>query len=366
MALSAGACLKPHFVVQLLLIELVLLAQSRNWKSLFAPEALGFAGLILVYIGHWLVVPTAMRQEFFGPYLQMMVQGYAVYNERFVVVIQTAWRETALAGIGLVGGAVGLKRDRRPSMQLLLSALMMGIIASYAAYLIQHKGWRYHRIPFVFFTLLTLAVIYGQIIRHFAANAGRRRLATALAAMSVLSAGVCTAAFLVQTANLAASEPPAPDLEQLVLKATEPHDPVLFISTWVAPAYPMLLNVDRRPGSRYPFLFPVAFFYADVRADTPADEIDYEMHSQATPAEQKYLDGLRHDLEKRRPPLVFVRDSEDCQACPLHFNMYVYMQRVGFLRLLAELGYREVELKNQWRAFVAPWATHMPSDSPSR
>ena len=72
-----GAALKPHFLLLAVNVELVLLFATRRRRMLLKPENFAFLGVVAAYLVHWLFVPAAMREAFFGRWLPLSVTATA-------------------------------------------------------------------------------------------------------------------------------------------------------------------------------------------------------------------------------------------------------------------------------------------------
>lgn len=349
---GAGACFKPHFVAIVVIVECVPLVSRRDWHSLFALESLGFVAVVVAYIGHWVFVPVAMREQFFGHLVPLMLLGYEAYvisdfyGPRVWQLLVGAACATGIAAIGAA------KMKRAPLFRLLFGALLAGMVSSLVVYVAQNRGYPYHLIPFAVFTVLMAALGYGFILEHFRDSSTDVRTRV-LVSMPLIAALVYSGWLLQQASTELVPKAGMMDLRRVILENTRRGDKVAILSTSVGPAYPLLLNVDRRPAMRYTHQFPIAFAYLDVRNDTVASEFDFQAHGRTSPVEREYLAGLESDLRTRHPRLVFVRDSEMCQGCPDHFNLYSYFQQVGILELLQEMGYKEIMLEDNWHGFIA-------------
>jgi hypothetical protein len=86
----------------------------------------------------------------------------------------------------------------------------------------------------------------------------------------------------------------------------------------VTPAYPSILQLQRRLASRFPWTFPVAML-SPWNPPTP-DRTRYESW---------FLMTLDDDLRAQPPALVFVHAHGGCQACPYGFSLLNYFQRHG-------------------------------------
>ena len=100
----------------------------------------------------------------------------------------------------------------------------------------------------------------------------------------------------------------------------------MIISSSVRPAYPVLVQLKRRPGSRYLWHFPVGMFYAKEKAD-PDSIFEYHTAATAPAEEQRYLRELAEDIGTYRPMLIIVDAQDRRQGCPPAMNLWSFISR---------------------------------------
>lgn len=93
---------------------------------------------------------------------------------------------------------------------------------------------------------------------------------------------------------------------------------------------PSLLQVNRRPASRYLFLFPIPLIYR-AEGVRSIRKSGYRGPSELSIEERRVLDELAADIAEKRPRLVLVDNRGFCQGCPRGFGLHEYLDRAGFL-----------------------------------
>ena len=84
-----GVALKPYFLFLAVNVEIVLLFATRRRRTLLKPENFALWGVVAAYLVHWLFVPAAMREAFFGRWLPLLSYGYGVYSVSYREVAKT-------------------------------------------------------------------------------------------------------------------------------------------------------------------------------------------------------------------------------------------------------------------------------------
>jgi hypothetical protein len=345
---GVGASLKPHFLLTALGVEIVLLAATRRGRTLMRSENIALASVVTVYVLHWFFVPAAMREAFFGRWLPLVCRSYNVYDMTTWQVIR-AFLDSPISLLEmmviLMAVAHGARRHARLRHYLLAFAALAGMTLVMA--FVQHKGWRYHRLPLDMAGLLCLALLASTRDRSSAFNLQRFRAGNMFA---VGSLGLLVAVWFAVRTDRAAAVPSFAALRQVVENRTRPGDRVLVVATSVYPAYPTLLQTGRRTGSRYAWSFPIAFCYAGCRADG-ADRPAYRRRPEAPAEEQRYLRELEDDVYRLRPQLIIVHDAAGWAGLPAGFNTFDYLVYSGWTKD-ALAGYRESPGPRGWKVFA--------------
>jgi hypothetical protein len=345
---GVGASLKPHFLLVALGVEIVLLLATRRGAVLVRSENIALAGVVAAYVLHWLFVPAAMREAFFGRWLPAVCRGYGAYDastwQMIRLVLESPISFAELVVI-LLAVARGARRQERLRHCLLALAALAGMTLLMA--FVQHKGWRYHRIPLDIAALLCLAVLASTRDRASAFSLQRFRAGSAFAVGTI---GLFVAIWFALRTDRAAAVPSFAALRQVVENHTHPGDRVLVVATSVYPAYPTLLQTGRRTGSRYAWSFPIAFCYAGCRTEG-AERPVYRRRQEAPAEEQRFLRELEDDVHRLRPQLMIVHDGAGWAGLPAGFNTFDYLVYSGWTKG-ALVGYRELPGPQGWKVFV--------------
>ncbi len=293
-----GASIKPHFLVAAAAVELALLIRSRRWQTLVRPENFALASFVAAYVAHWAFVPAAMREAYFGRWVPLTCQGYHSYDMSCRRLLRTIFGSTASMTAIAAALLAALQLTRRPRrLSHLLLALAALTAMGFALVVVQYKGWSYHRIPLDVAGLLCLAAVVASRIRPPTPSVGQWIIGGLMI--------VCLLTVWLRDREKARAETPGVAmLRELVVAHTRPKDRVLFVTTSVLPTFPMLAQIDRRPGSRYMCMFSIAFFYAG------SEKADYHRWDEASAEERQYLDDLREDVERLQPRLILVLDRD--------------------------------------------------------
>jgi hypothetical protein len=131
---------------------------------------------------------------------------------------------------------------------------------------------------------------------------------------------------------------------------TEEGDPVMFIATSTSAAFPVLLQMNRRPGSRYIVTWPIPLFYKGTSAAEDG-EFPYRRRDELLNEEVRFLNDLSEDLKTMRPRMILVAQGHQNQACPEGFDLRDYLVRTGLMdKILSE--YRPAPSIHGYDVFV--------------
>lgn len=369
-AAAVGAFIKPHFLAIAFLVELYGVVSNRSCRNLLHVEVGSFAVTGLAYAGHFFLISAAARQELFGRWLPFVAENYDVYNNPYGILLdRPSFLPAVLTSLPLAFVVArygdGLLKIAKP-----LAIFTGGAILSF---FLQHKLWPYHLIPalygatliwtlsigrffdelprgrqrgfpFASWLLCQAVIVQMATITYFylwlgmmpawgwllvlLAVAGFIVLRTRLKA-SVVIAGVL--AILVGWAPWRTSDPLSRNpVAQAMGRHTEEGDPVMFIATSTSAAFPTLVQMNRRPGSRYIVTWPIPLFYKGVRVNDDG-EFPYRRSDELPSEEVRFLNDLIRDLETIRPRMILVRQGVHNQACPKGFDLRDYLIRTGLM-----------------------------------
>ncbi|MFN8457456.1 MAG: hypothetical protein U0401_22820 [Anaerolineae bacterium] len=200
-------------------------------------------------------------------------------------------------------------------------------------YLLQAKGWTYHALPAFGWALMILVVslVCSRPLAFQDSEPGkgifRVKFSQSQLWPLVLIGAVGLCAGWVWERAQDKVQPDA--ISKAMLAYSQVGDPVLVISTSVRPAYPALVQLNRRPGSRYLWAFPIAMLYSGVTTDS-SGKFPYRSLAEASPEEIRFLDELAQDIATIHPRLIFIDTGRGCSGCPAGFVISDYLQHAGF------------------------------------
>lgn len=337
-----GCSLKPHFLAVAVAVEVVLLLATRRYRALARPENFALAGVVVLYVAHWLFVPAAMREAFFFRWLPLVSRNYHVYDVSWRRLIESLL-DSPLSLVALAGVLIAMLFARTPRARLRLHLLALSAVGCMAMLIlfIQQKGFSYHWIPFDTAGLLCVALLVVVSSR-------RRAFSPWLAAAGCLVFGVAITVWFTGREDVRRDSPEIVNLRCLIESHTQTTDRVLVIAPTVAPSHPLLLQTGRKPGSRYLCSFPINFFYGDTTA-TPGRPV-YRRRADAPAEEQQFLRELEDDVIRLQPRLIIVGNSPSSRVLPQGFNTFDYLAYTGWVQD-ALAPYRELPTPGAWKVF---------------
>lgn len=345
-----GAALKPLFLLLAVNVELVLLFTTRRRRMLMKTENAALLGVVAAYMAHWLLVPVAMREAFYGRWQPLLSYGYRVYGMSYLEVARSVF-ESPISMLGVAAAVAATVLCVRGTARLRHHLVVLAALADMALLTIflQQQGQSGHHVPLEVAGLMCFAVLFAEGNWQWSGSqAPTARVYGAWAAGGLLLA-LFLAAWLVQRKD----EPDTPAVAaigKVVRERSRPGDRVLVVATTAEPAYPLLLQTGRRPGSRYLYCFPIALCYAGAQPPKPGGSL-YRNPSQQPAEEVQFLGELKDDIATRQPRLVIVQNSAHCPALPEGFNPFDYLVRAGLVENALEL-YEELPGPEGWKVFA--------------
>jgi hypothetical protein len=319
------ASLKPFFLVAIALPEIAWYVRHRRFRPLLQTEILWAFGFVAAYALHFFLLPHAMREAYLHRWLPMIAHGYGVYDGPLSWMLSDSGMHLAL----IAAVAPWIVRPSEPSAAWRLTLpLSLATLTGTTGYLVQHKGWSYHLLPAtagaVAITLLMASVLTAM---------GRRTRVSALGFLIGVGGLAGGLALTIMAGVLlwlhGAPAPSYTDFHRAILQWSQPNERVLFIDTNVMPQHPTLIQVGRRPGSRYyGNVFTLPMVYAGVRA-RENEAFPYHRADQMPPDESRMLHDLLEDVQTLKPRLIFIPRGSS-QALPDRFSILEYLDTVGW------------------------------------
>lgn len=340
-AAGCALCLKPQFLAAAAATEAALFLAGRDLRRWLDAGLLAALVVLVAYALHFLALPVAVRDAFFGRWVPLVAARYHVYDVPLRALLVPSLLATTLATAVVWSGALAVPKERG----LVVGTLALFALASAVIFFGQHKGWNYHRVPLSASAALLATMLAGRALASWADGGGASFLRVAafvlpvLAGLAVLALDQPLGPARARHARASVSAAPAsivsPDSpESMIGRETRRGEPVLIVATDVAVAEPLLLRMDRRPGSRYLWFFPIAML-ADSGRSSAGPPPEPARVPWIAAEERRTLADLTEDLRTRRPPLVLLSSRPGPYGCRPGFRVSDYLARHGFVAELA-------------------------------
>ena len=306
--------LKPHFLLMAAAPELVFLLQTRKWKNLIAPETISCALLGITYGAHLAVMDPEVKNRFFSFVVPLVKTGYDYYTVSFLKTISDFNR--ALTNSFILTLLVALPLSRYCS---LIAPTAAFTVAAFGIYIVASQDWSHHWVP-VQYGVLTLSWLIGAVLVRFLCScAPQSRLLNLYMSGTMCAAGLGYMTMLNLPHDMVFTnhfdmtqigykgQSPADDVQpwaEKILKYSKKGDPILCISDAIAPGYPITLQTERRPASRYLHGMPLMMAkYLAWEKPRIKDRKKFEGFY------NEIIEQYRQDIEKNKPTMIIVRES---------------------------------------------------------
>lgn len=310
--MACAVAMKPHFILVIIFPELIWWFRTKQF-FLLTPEVLAGILIGVGYILYFFLQPDVF--EAFTLLLERLVSGYGAYGNVSItsMLLQqpTIWLGVIISSITLV------YRCYQPvEAQPLLLTISTACLSSIAVYLLQQKGWLYHRVPADFFTVVLLTA-WG--VRY--ANQSIMKLSRlSRIAMFGLVFALCATQYGQMIQYIQKHQSSMMLLGKHIEQYSQINDPVMVIDTSVFPTYPTLIALNRQNASRYVIAHPIPIGYFGIEG------LPYNDPNHIVPVYvQEYLLRLIDDIERHQPVVIIVRRGP-CVACPEGLVLETYLE----------------------------------------
>ncbi len=320
-----GICIKPYFVILAVAPEIYWFATNKKPRRLLKPEMLAAIAVMVLYAVHFLFLPAAARENMFGRWLPIVAVGYNFCSYSLPVMLAFSVFIKGYVELLLLTGIPSVLMRRRCS---LLMPLLCFSIASLAIWLLQAKSWSYQAIPFFFGVLVMFAIQFYLLTKKYIQSPFHNWKLFMANATTFGAAGAMLLLFnaLFLATESPHNEPKCQALDRLVETKSRKGDSILVLSTGPGTSYPWMLNTGRLPGSRYLWCFPLPMIAYLINCTS-----DQAVRMQLGLEEQRVLNELAEDIERRKPRLVIVLARLDRRA-KLDFDMFHHLEERNFFR----------------------------------
>ncbi|MBS1955855.1 MAG: hypothetical protein JST89_16850 [Cyanobacteria bacterium SZAS-4] len=347
-----GCCIKPYFLLLPGFAEIFWLCKSRDFKSLLNVEIGSAALACLLYAAHFLLLPAESRHNYFQVLIPLTVQGYQAYNHDLlkIIVLDNVPLVRPVLVIGALLLAILLRR--RCSLLLPWSAWT---VAGYLIFVLQQKGFHYHTIPMrygmamlcVLEVMTLLLMVRDKVFANRQQKPATDVVTVVFVLLALLSLGGCGAMVVrfVQAGkhNFYLAENLTPPCAAQVVRSSNEGDSVFFFDTGGGYQYPMLVQLNRRPGSRFMDMSPFAMVrYVQTHAKSE------EQRKEAASYEDQILTQLGDDFESRKTKLVLIPEHE--WALPADFSVFQYLDEHRFFQREMK-NYKQIASTCKYRVY---------------
>ena len=327
-AAGFGLCLKPHFFIFWVAVEVTLIFLTREWRVLFRPENAGVVLAGLVYF----VAVLWFEPEYFA-----LVPSLANYYGGFDEPKRIFTAETLLVAFAVVGFFVIAPKGGRRIISILF--LVAAVALNLQAYL--QAGWPYHFAPsYMLASLALLTMVIATLEERFQFKIAVGRLPLML--MSLLMLCLLAYSGTRVSAQIAMSNEPAVGMNYWRLYFSHTierychNKRFVALSTSVGGGFPTVYMAGSRWGLRFLHLWPIPALYGDV--DPLADPFPYHSMEEMPPFEKKLVYGVTEDIVTGKPDVILIDQCPWMQALGwTSFNHLDYLgQYPPFRRAFSE------------------------------
>jgi hypothetical protein len=147
---SLGFNIKPHFFLIFISIEFIYMLYSKNFLSIFRKESLIIISSAFLY----LIIIYTQFFEYIEFIIPLAVDTYTdLFNKSYVFLLIK--HDTLLLFLVFLFYFIFTKKKINYQIILFISIFISSLII----YIVQQKGWAYHRVPIFIITLLFITYI---------------------------------------------------------------------------------------------------------------------------------------------------------------------------------------------------------------
>lgn len=340
---SIGICLKHYFLFNAVCVELFLLlsaSKKERWRNILVPENFAALGFALLYLAHFLLLPQAVKDNYFGFLVPAFAAGYQFWDTSLVSSLGAPDKRGVFFLLS-IGALLALAFSRRyPLLACCAAFAFSGVVP----YLLQFKGWAYQDIPAFAGAVIAIcggiAALLVVMIKFFSRSQNNSekqasRFSVSCLILLVLIAGASIVNgreeydriksepnFPLSTIGYSGDSPYS-DIDSpfatIILAHAKPQDRVIFIGNAVAPGFPPTTQLRVKPGSRHLHccILSVLQYIKDVRDVTPEN-------TRLLAFKDRIVKEYAEDIEKNKPVLIFIQNGPAAEyLAPYNFDKYL-------------------------------------------
>lgn len=305
---ALGFAIKPYFLFNLVLCELLFMYWQRRWNTLFRLEILVILGVFIAY----LIAVDVLMPDFYSVILPWILKFY-VPERGSIFSILTNY--AVINALFLLLSAL-LLSQYIGRMGLLFALIILGDMF---AFIIQGKGWFYHAYPLITTnSLLATSLVYNLIL-----NNHRNKWYPVFCTLIIISQFYFTLLpFLVDFhQRFYYYKNSSSSFQQLVSMARKhaQNKYIFFFSTDLSRTLPIIYCADAKLGAR----FPTLWMLPGLLNKQTLKQCDKE----CLIAEHQLQHYIVEDFEQYQPELVYVDVSAQKYSFKLPFDYLDFMQK---------------------------------------
>ncbi|MCA9805552.1 MAG: hypothetical protein KC777_26460 [Cyanobacteria bacterium HKST-UBA02] len=318
-AAGIGFSLEPIFALLFVATELVWWVEKQSLKPFSSLDFTSCSLVLAIYLSHFIMIPAPMSSLYAALALPLVMYDYKHWWDILSYVDKTPdRRDLVYFMIVAVTVALGLRK-----WCSLIVPMVVIAVASFGIFIFEGHMLTFQALPFVYGAALAGSLALGVVINWMA---GTRVLAKAMSksllprAIAVVAGLAAVGAILYQSSQLSGVEylslsdqgypgsAPKSDLADFaeqILKETRPGDRVLVLNPRARPAYPLLLQLGRKPASSGLLTAePLSISKRILPLEPPesAGPLGYHM--------DMVLENINKDLSGRDRPKLVIYDQE--------------------------------------------------------
>ena len=316
-AAAFGVCFKPQHVLAIAAASILLLAVRRSLRTLVLPELLICVAIVALYVA----TARMVFPEYFARVVPMLLDTYWAFGRGTAWSVLLTRRNLILLLLPFTA-----MLWRRVHSRAIVGVLLASGCGSFAAYLIQAKGWHYQLWPALGFFFLAAAFLAMDVLPMEA------ELPMPTGRWAVLAALLCLLAYPVFRRLLgdpvSAAERGFPFLQ--VLAAQPPGTPVWVMSVSIEPTWPVVEERHLFWASRFPHLWMLpAILKTSAGLPGLPKHLSAEQVQRLSSEQRRFA---TEDLQRWQPVLVLVEQCQNpnvyCQDLSPHtYNLLTWFQQ---------------------------------------
>jgi hypothetical protein len=314
--------LKPQYALVPLALEIYL-----RWKSEPNRRRWGLEHSTII-IGVVVSTVVLFSMEGFREYLctwaPLFYKYYGVYGNGYANVFGFLFSEsvTRILLIAAVAAGFALSTTVESRHARLLRILIVTGVMFFVVYLIQGKGWSYHRLPLWYAAGAILALGLVTWTEHNDNHPWK----TVIIPFLLLTAQLGMMPRIHAQFAGALPQVEHTEFSRYLITHSEPSDRIAVLSTAVFPSSPSYAYAGRLPALRYNMAFPVAMAYVD----SP----DYEIAGDQKWMADTYYRHVMADIHRYRPAIIAIDTVAYFRKSFPGFTMKTWLLRRGFYSYL--------------------------------